>query len=527
MARIKISPLFSEVNGSIGSMTVQRSLGGVMLRNKPIRKPKQSPSQLLSNIYIAQCQAAWKSLTDAQRLEWSQYAEYNPALMKHNKTRRLNGVNLFCKYNLIRLQSGLAILSIATFLSPEPLIIDLIISTIDESFFVSTGSGTNSLAWSDDGKNWTGLGLAIFSISGYGVTFNGSLYAACGSGTNSLAWSNDGKIWTGLAETIFTTNGFAITCNSSLFVAAGYGTNSLAWSNDGKNWTGIGVAIFSTWGRGIVWNGHIFVAGGAGTNSLAWSDDGKNWTGLGLSIFSSTGYGIAWNGRIFVATGSGTNSLAYSYDGKHWLPLGHSIFTTNGYNVAWNGRIFVAAGAGTNSLAWSDDGINWSGLGLSIFSGSCKSITWNGQLFVAVGTGTNSIAWSADGKLWSGLGVGTHSTSGVGIIARSLPTLVPVINHPIQIDFNENLDDEDQWALIKLSNVRSPTENFKQNTTRVIIIPVSSSEIFDIESQLYELFGFNFFSGSIINVSVTLFSQTTGKVFPTSNYRLTVAALQS
>ena len=486
MARIKISPLFSEVNGSIGSMTVQRSLGGVMLRNKPIRKPKQSPSQLLSNIYIAQCQAAWKSLTDAQRLEWSQYAEYNPALMKHNKTRRLNGVNLFCKYNLIRLQSGLAILSIATFLSPEPLIIDLIISTIDESFFVSTGSGTNSLAWSDDGKNWTGLGLAIFSISGYGVTFNGSLYAACGSGTNSLAWSNDGKIWTGLAETIFTTNGFAITCNSSLFVAAGYGTNSLAWSNDGKNWTG-----------------------------------------LGLSIFSSTGYGIAWNGRIFVATGSGTNSLAYSYDGKHWLPLGHSIFTTNGYNVAWNGRIFVAAGAGTNSLAWSDDGINWSGLGLSIFSGSCKSITWNGQLFVAVGTGTNSIAWSADGKLWSGLGVGTHSTSGVGIIARSLPTLVPVINHPIQIDFNENLDDEDQWALIKLSNVRSPTENFKQNTTRVIIIPVSSSEIFDIESQLYELFGFNFFSGSIINVSVTLFSQTTGKVFPTSNYRLTVAALQS
>jgi hypothetical protein len=524
MARVKLSPLLSEVSGSIGSSTFQRSLGGVMLRNKPIRKPKGSVLQNQTASYVAQVISGWKNLTAAQRIEWNQFAEYIPHFMKFNKSRRLNGYNLFCKYNLLRLQSGLTILSTVTFLDPDSLVISPEIYTVDENFFVAVGQGTNTIAYSSDGINWTGIGIAIFSTAGYGVAWNGEMFVAVGTGTNTIAYSSDGINWTGVGVAIFSTAGYGVAWNGSVFVAVGQGTNTIAYSSDGINWTGVGDAIFSTAGRSIAWNGNMFVATGAGTNTIAYSSDGVNWSGLGDTTFSTAGRGIAWNGNMFVAAGSGTNTLAYSYDGVNWIGLGTSIFSTAGISVCFNGRIFVATGSGGNTIAHSSDGINWTGLGTSIFSIIGQGVAWNGKRFVATGQGGNSIAYSSDGVNWTGLGTAIFTTSGFFVASLSVPSLVPVILHPIIFDFNENLDDEDQWALLKLSNSRQETENFKSNTTRVIVIPVSSAESFEVQEQLYNLFGTNPFSDDILNCEIQLFSQLTGKVFPMVSPRLTITA---
>ena len=51
------------------------------------------------------------------------------------------------------------------------------------TLWVAGGQGTNSLAWSENGTNWNGLGLGIFSTVGYGIAWNGSIWVAAGYGT--------------------------------------------------------------------------------------------------------------------------------------------------------------------------------------------------------------------------------------------------------------------------------------------------------------------------------------------------------
>ena len=288
---------------------------------------------------------------------------------------------------------------------------------------ISLGSGTNTLAWSNDGLTWTGLGTTIFSTQGNSTVWNGTMWIATGSGTNTLAWSSDGIIWTSVTGStgIFSTSGNGIAWNSSLFVATGSGTNTLAYSLDGLIWTPVtaSTSIFSTQGNSLSWNGTMFVATGSGTNTLAWSSDGIIWTAVtgSTGIFSVSGNGVSWNGSIWVATGSGTNTLAYSYDGITWIGLGTSIFSTSGNKISWNGTMFIATGSGTNTLAYSYDGITWTGLGTSIFSTSGNSIVWNNSIWIAVGQGTNSIAWSKNGTTWIPVtgNTGVFSTAGNGI----------------------------------------------------------------------------------------------------------------
>ena len=137
--------------------------------------------------------------------------------------------------------------------------------------------------------------------NGNGIVWNGSLFVAIGSGTNTIANSPDGVNWTGIGTSIFTTQGNRVCWGNSLFIAGGSGTNTLAYSTDGSTWIGLGTSIFSTSCNEICWNGSIFIAVGTGTNTIASSLDGITWTGRGSSIFTTSGYGVCWNGNLFIA----------------------------------------------------------------------------------------------------------------------------------------------------------------------------------------------------------------------------------
>jgi hypothetical protein len=214
---------------------------------------------------------------------------------------------------------------------------------------------------------------------------------AVGAGTNTIAYSNDGINWTGLGISIFSDYGVGVAWNGSLWVAVGSGNNSIATSPDGINWTGRGVSIFSN-ASDVVWNGSIWVVVGEGATpgiSIATSPDGINWTTRDSNIFgtgNNTAYGIAWNGSIFVAVGfaiTTTNTIATSPDGIKWTGRGASALTSKGISVAWNGSLFVAVGEATNTIATSTDGIIWTTRGDSESSFSTTSVAWNGSLWVA------------------------------------------------------------------------------------------------------------------------------------------------
>jgi len=284
---------------------------------------------------------------------------------------------------------------------------------------VTNSGGTNSIAYSYDGINWTGAGNSVMSSCSC-VAWNGNIWLVGGNAGPVIIFSVNGINWFP-ANSVTMSNVGSIAWNGLMWVAVGLGSyssnfqyNTISYSYDGINWTvsNNSRTIFSNSGNGIAWNGSIWVAVGSGTtNTIAYSSDGINWTGSNnsLGIFSNGGNGIAWNGSIWVAVGNGTNSIAYSSDGINWTGSNNSttIFSSYGSDIAWNGTIWVAVGGGTNSMAYSPDGVNWtaSNNSTNIFGNYSTGISWNGSLWSAVGSSNsvnNAIAYSSDGANWIG-----------------------------------------------------------------------------------------------------------------------------
>jgi hypothetical protein len=282
-------------------------------------------------------------------------------------------------------------------------------------FYISVGSGGNTISYSYNGKTWTGFGTGIFSTKGNKLAHNGSMYVAVGQGTNSIAYSYEGIQWIGLGATRFTTAGFGIGYNDKLWVAVGQGGNTIATSLNGLIWTGQGTSVFTTAGYNVCWINNTWYAVGEGGNTIATSPDAITWTGRDSSIFTKA-RGIAYGAGVFVAVGEGTNTIAYSNDGISWTGLGKTTFTTAGNNIAWNGSLFVAVGQGGNTVAKSTNGTVWTAVTGTTFATYGSDIAWIFNSWVAVGSDTtNYYLGSVDGNIWTALGKGSNTTEVIGI----------------------------------------------------------------------------------------------------------------
>jgi hypothetical protein len=72
---------------------------------------QQSEKQTNSRSYLTQVQNVWRSLSPTVQNEWSLFANLNPVFNRNNRNVKLNGYQLFIKYNTIRLHIGLSILT--------------------------------------------------------------------------------------------------------------------------------------------------------------------------------------------------------------------------------------------------------------------------------------------------------------------------------------------------------------------------------------------------------------------------------
>jgi hypothetical protein len=334
--------------------------------------------------------------------------------------------------------------------------------------FVAGGVGGNTLAYSNNGADWTvsPSSNSVFTSVVRALLYvsSSNLWIAGGYGGNTLAYSTDGINWTP-GTNLFSAGCYSLAYSPSLniYLAGGNGiTNLLGFSNDGKTWTGEdgtgsggnytgnGNAIITTTGyvNTIAWSNslNLFLAGGRTNNTgtggiIASSADGKTWisengggNGNGNSMFPSICYAIVAHpsSNLIVAGGSyatAGNTLAYSTDGKTWTGLGTTIFTINCTALAYSPtlNIWVAGGNGGSQLGYATDPTTvggptgWTATGSGIFSSACNTITWSPSLglFVAAGIGgTNYFATSPDGKNWTALGKGQF-TSGVYAVASS------------------------------------------------------------------------------------------------------------
>lgn len=111
MARIKYGPIISDISGSIGSATFQKSLYGNTLRNKP--RPHKNATQTQLNVrgLMIQCQYGWKALSVASRRQWDQFIAFSGQSINRDRGILLTGHTLYLKYNLARLLHGLTLLN--------------------------------------------------------------------------------------------------------------------------------------------------------------------------------------------------------------------------------------------------------------------------------------------------------------------------------------------------------------------------------------------------------------------------------
>jgi hypothetical protein len=282
-------------------------------------------------------------------------------------------------------------------------------STIQNRYVIGASGGINTLAYSNDGFNWIGLGTNTFTTSCNAVAWNGVMWVAVGQGNNSIAYSYDGINWTGASSILSQGNGIA--WNGMMWVAVGSGTNSIVFSYDGIIWNTCNLMADAPL-YGIAWNGIMWIAvasvSGQSVGYIYYSYDGINWdnTDYNLEIECR---GIAWNGIMWVVVGGGTDlpgsltASIYSYDGINWN-YGSGLGASESYNVSWNGNMWIAVSDG-NVLYYSYDGINWT---FTINRGNIDrayGIIWNGNMWLTVGGIVTdiSIAYSYDGINWTGI----------------------------------------------------------------------------------------------------------------------------
>ena len=179
--------------------------------------------------------------------------------------------------------------------------------------WIATGSNipnSNTIAYSDNGINWIGLGIPIFIYGCYGVAYGNGRWVAVGRGSNyTIAYSdNNGITWTATGTNIYSNNSssFGVAYGNGRWISVGNSstTNTIAYSDDGITWSGAGNNIFAI-GQRVSYGNGLWTAVGTGTNSLAYSNDGINWIGIGTSIFST--------GKIIITGAETLKEIVFAY----------------------------------------------------------------------------------------------------------------------------------------------------------------------------------------------------------------------
>ena len=191
--------------------------------------------------------------------------------------------------------------------------------------------GQGGMVMSSDGLEWTGIEYSDQMFNNIsGIANNGSIWVAIGTGNNdSMAWSENGIKWYGLGLKLFT-QGYSVEYNGTYWVATGFGSNNFAYSEDGKIWIGGEIKDFygdDIFGIDLAWNSKMWIVVGKsnGNNpNMYYSTNGMTWTGINQKPII-TPSSISWNGSIWILTGD-KNKIAYSEDGKSWILIGQNIF---------------------------------------------------------------------------------------------------------------------------------------------------------------------------------------------------------
>ena len=97
MAKIKFGQLISEASGKVAGIVFSKNKYGAYTRQKVSPINPQTTAQSRVRQFLASAAGAWKSLTEAQRLQWSSAVQEWKKTNIFGDAQVLSGFNLFCK----------------------------------------------------------------------------------------------------------------------------------------------------------------------------------------------------------------------------------------------------------------------------------------------------------------------------------------------------------------------------------------------------------------------------------------------
>ena len=205
----------------------------------------------------------------------------------------------------------------------------------------TAGLANRALLYSYDGITWAAVPNSTNLFNQYCSTieWNGFIWLIGGyddrtiGSRNSMYYSYDGFNWTGLGTTPFGQFCRDIKWNGRMFVGIGYNsslsTNVIAYSYDGFNWTGLGTSFFSATASNradrIGWNGKKWLIGGYGprNQTMITSTDGITWTAVTNDI-SGTSFAPSYSVDIEPDLAM-TNMSIYSQAVPNYLTSSNQI----------------------------------------------------------------------------------------------------------------------------------------------------------------------------------------------------------
>lgn len=291
--------------------------------------------------------------------------------------------------------------------------------------------GGNAVVYSTNASNWSSpatiTGMSSINNFAWNTPYLGTPYIkpltiACGEGNHTLAYSDDGIYWKGIGKNIFSTRANKAVWNGIMWVAVGTGNYWVASSYDGIFWSGRDNSIM-TEAYDIAWNGTVFVAVGCGvSNNIAISRDGIVWyVSPYSSVFSIRASAISWTGSMWVAIGSGGNTTACSNSIDAWvwnqttppnmiITDASSVIITNGLTT--NEIIASSLGGTTTAFNAIDNSMN-----------PTSSTEWNSSIgtynaLTGINTGLTTTSYN-----------GTLSVSGEWIQIDAKTPILPIYYH--------------------------------------------------------------------------------------------------
>ncbi len=114
MARIKLSPIISEIKGKIGNIVFQGGRSGIIIRERVVPRNRSTPAQTRSRTILTRVKGAWQTLTTTQRSQWLSLASYFNKPTKFNAQKVISAYELFIQHNTIRIQGNYDILESTT-----------------------------------------------------------------------------------------------------------------------------------------------------------------------------------------------------------------------------------------------------------------------------------------------------------------------------------------------------------------------------------------------------------------------------